>query len=124
MNPDDRAFDPPPSPPSEEELRAELVRFARRVLRLEEEGRLLSSPADLQTVLGELRRRLFEWEVRRAAELGGQQGVPGVGDSEQVVREAQEAEEALRRDLDRSDGPDGPDGPGDPGTPEDGGDAP
>jgi hypothetical protein len=121
MTPDDRAFDPPPSPPSAEELRAELVRFARRVLRLEEEGRLLSSPADLQTVLGELRRRLFEWEVRRAAELGGQEGVPGAGDSEQVVREAQEAEEALRRDLDRSEGPDGADGAGDPDA---GGDAP
>jgi hypothetical protein len=118
MNPDDRAFDPPPSPPSEEELRAELVRFARRVLRLEEEGRLLSSPADLQTVLGELRRRLFEWEVRRAAELGGQEGISGVGTSEQVVREAQEAEEALRRDLD---GPDRPDGTTDP---DDGGEAP
>ncbi|CAN5736912.1 hypothetical protein BH23GEM11_BH23GEM11_15730 [soil metagenome] len=75
MSPDDRAFDPPPPPPSEEELRAELVRFSRRVLRLEEEGRLLQSPADLQTVLGELRRRLFEWEVRKAAELRG----PGSG---------------------------------------------
>lgn len=100
----------PPSsspPPSAEELRAELVRFARRLLELEEAGRLLDSPADLQTVLGELRSRLFAWEVRRAAELGRGPRVPGSVDSGEVVREAREAEEALRRALDAD--PDGPD---------------
>ncbi|TVP50016.1 MAG: hypothetical protein EA350_01125 [Gemmatimonadales bacterium] len=109
MSPDDRALDPPP-PPSEEELRAELLRFARKILRLEEEGRLLSSPADLQTVLGELRRRLFEWEVRRAAELGIMESRSRGSDSDQIVREAREAEEQLRRDLDAADDPDGPQG--------------
>jgi hypothetical protein len=105
MSLDDRASDPPTPPPSEDELRAELLRFARRILRLEDEGRLLASPADLQTVLGELRRRLFEWEVRRASELGGAaSGAPGRS-SDQVVREALEADEELRRKLDRQGDP-------------------
>jgi hypothetical protein len=117
MSRDDHAFDAPPPPPSEEELRAELLRFARGILRLEEEGRLLASPADLQTVLGELRRRLFEWEVRRAAELGGAATGAAGGSSDQVVREALEAEDAFRRNLDGQDGRDEPDRPDDQESP-------
>jgi len=105
---------PPPSspPPSAEELRAELVRFARRLLELEETGRLLDSPADLQTVLGELRSRLFAWEVRRTSDLGRDPRVPGSVDSSKVVREAREAADALRRELDAdTDGSDQESGP-------------
>jgi hypothetical protein len=103
--------DPGPSfspPPTGEELRAELVRFARRLLELEEAGRLLDSPADLQTVLGELRRRLFAWEVRKSAELGSGPREPGTVDSDEVVREAREAEDALRRELDAEAGGEDP----------------
>jgi uncharacterized alpha-E superfamily protein len=84
------------------------VRFARRLLELEETGRLLDSPADLQTVLGELRSRLFAWEVRRTSDLLGRDPrVPGSVDSSKVVREAREAADALRRELDAdTDGPD------------------
>lgn len=100
---------PPASspPPTAEELRAELMRFARRVLELEEAGRLLDSPADLQTVLGDLRRRLFAWEVRRSAELGPGPRAPGSVDSDEVVREAREAADALRRELDGDAGGEG-----------------
>jgi len=107
MTPPDALPTPSPPPPAAEELRAELVRFARRLLELEEAGRLLDSPADLQTVLGELRSRLFAWEVRRSAELGRGPRVPGSVDSGEVVREAREAQDALRRELDAdTDGPD------------------
>ncbi len=101
--------------PSADELRGELVRFARRVLALEAEGRLLDSPADLQTVLGELRRRLFAWEIRRATELreAREAAEERMAASDQVVRDAREAEEALRRLLEGA-GPDAEeaDGPG------------
>jgi hypothetical protein len=85
---------------TDEELRRELVHFARRILDLDARGRLLASPADLQTVMGELRRRLFEFEVRFAAELEPE------GDSEGVVREAREAEASLRRSLEPPPGQD------------------
>jgi hypothetical protein len=112
MTPADEVPSPSPPPPSAEELRSELVRFARRLLELEDAGLLLSSPADLQTVLGELRRRLFAWEVRRTAELDAGTSSPGGVDSDQVVREAREARNALRRELggDREDHPEGDDG--------------
>jgi hypothetical protein len=91
-----------PGAPSADDLRGDLVRFARKVLALEAEGRLLDSPADLQTVLGELRRRLFAWEVRRASEIReAREAAEGAADtSSRVVREAREADEALRRTLD------------------------
>mgnify|MGYP007032587381 CR=1 FL=1 len=104
---------PPPTPgpergpePSQEVLlREALVRFARRILSMEEEGRLLASPGDLQVVLGELRRRLFEWEVRQATGIrDARRDAQGAGtDGNRVVAEAREAEEALRRLLEEDD---------------------
>jgi len=49
---------------SEARLRGDLVAFARLLLRLERDGVLLKSPADLQRLLGELRRKIFAFEVR------------------------------------------------------------
>ncbi len=57
----------PEAPVDPESLRTDLVRFARGILERDAAGRLLDSPADLQTVLGELRRRLFAYEVRFAS---------------------------------------------------------
>ena len=45
-------------------LRGDLVAFARLLLRLDREGALLESPAELQRLLGELRRKIFAFEVR------------------------------------------------------------
>jgi hypothetical protein len=53
----------------EPSLRKDLVAFARSILQMEAEDRLLRSAADLQTVMGELRRRLFAWETRHAESL-------------------------------------------------------
>ena len=49
---------------SPERLRSDLVGFARFVLRLEDEGRILASAAQLQKLLGELRQKLFAYEIR------------------------------------------------------------
>jgi len=96
----------PPSPePSDhlrlgEALRASLLRTARLIERLEADGTLLENPGDLQAIFGELRRRLFEWELR---------GLPprpepdpeeeGTAESLRIVREAEAARESLLRSL-------------------------
>ncbi len=46
------------------QLRADLLRFSELILTLEREGRILRSAAELQHLLGELRQKLFAWEVR------------------------------------------------------------
>jgi hypothetical protein len=98
---------------SEERLRADLVRFAELLLRLEEEGGLLVSPADLQKIMGELRQKLFAWEIRCSRHLGqgddtdaaGEDGRPageGAGEapdaSIRVVREAMERQKQMIRE--------------------------
>jgi len=91
---------------SSEELRADLVRFAELVLRLQEHDGLLVSPADLQKILGELRQKLFAWEIRRSRHLGdagspedrgGATAASGAGEdtSLRVVREALERQERM-----------------------------
>jgi hypothetical protein len=97
---------------SEEQLRADLVRFAELLLRLEEEDGLLVSPADLQKILGELRQKLFAWEVRCSRHLGqpdhtddtgedrGKGAAAGEGPdaSTRVVREALERQKQMIRE--------------------------
>lgn len=56
-----------------EQIRADLVRFARLLLRLDEEGRLLRSIPHVQSLLGDLRQKLFAHEVR------GTHNLPGAG---------------------------------------------
>jgi len=96
-----------------EALRAHLVRLARLILRLEEEGALLREAPRLQKVLGDLRQRLFAYEVRCASppddeaqaaesdEEGGGEGADEVVDeSLRIVREAMRRTEELREELD------------------------
>lgn len=45
-------------------LRSEVARFARILQRMEEKGEVLDRTADIMTLLGELRRMVFAWEVR------------------------------------------------------------
>jgi hypothetical protein len=95
---------------TETQLRADLVRFAELLLRLEAEGGLLVSPADLQKILGELRQKLFAWEIRCSRFLdpvdppggsslhepaGGEGALP---DSLRVVREAIERQREMLRE--------------------------
>ncbi len=102
-----------------EQVRADLVRFARLILRLEEEGRLLRSIPHIQAILGDLRQKLFAHEVRGtrnlpstderrvesplppAAPATEEQEDPGLRDSLRIVREALERqEEAVREWMD------------------------
>ena len=94
-------------------LRAHLVRIARLILRLEEEGALLREAPRLQKVLGDLRQRLFAYEVRRASPPDdAEEGVQGsdeeaadedeaalVDESLRIVREAMRRTEELRAEL-------------------------
>jgi hypothetical protein len=54
-----------------EQIRADLIRFARLLLRLDEEGRLLRSIPHVQSLLGDLRQKLFAHEVRGTRNLPG-----------------------------------------------------
>ena len=93
-------------------LRAHLVRIARLILRLEQEGALLREAPRLQKVLGDLRQRLFAYEVRRASPPGDAEEGQGsdeeaadedeaalVDESLRIVREAMRRTEELREEL-------------------------
>lgn len=79
---------------SAERLRTDLVRFAELLLRLDKEDGLLTSPADIQRILGELRQKLFAWEVRRSRSLGA--GAPQAGTDAPVSAEDPTVSESLR----------------------------
>lgn len=95
---------------SPERLRADLVGFARFVLRLEDEGRILTSAAQLQRLLGELRQKLFAYEIRSShlnleqprrpeaeSSRGAEELDPVMRNSLRVVREAlRRSEEMLQ----------------------------
>lgn len=96
-------------------LRASLLRVARLIERLEAEGTLLDAPGDLQAIFGDLRGRLFEWELRglpaqtEAAEAAEADPASADADSSEsdavppdslrIVREAEARMEALLREL-------------------------
>lgn len=94
-------------------LRTHLVRLARLILELERDGALLREAPRLQKVLGDLRQRLFAYEVRGTADLdateapdadadrdpAGDDRDSAVEESLRIVREALEREEELRDEL-------------------------
>lgn len=95
-----------------EEVRRQMVRVARLILRMEEEGRLLREAPRLQKLLGDLRQRLFAYEVRCTAELGtpdarAEDGRtepeevddPLLSESLRVVQEALERQQELTEEL-------------------------
>jgi hypothetical protein len=98
---------------SDARLRYEVQRFARILQRMEEDGETLDRTADILTLLGELRRMVFAWEVR--CTFQGDEGVDGgpeetaaddapdpasETDSERIVREALEQESDFLSGLD------------------------
>jgi len=96
-----------------EEVRQQLVRVARLILRMNDEGRLLREAPRLQKLLGDLRQRLFAYEVRCTADLGSTEGAgeheasqaeeevddPVLSESLRVVREALERQRELTEEL-------------------------
>jgi hypothetical protein len=67
--PDDRQREPRGGPPSEDRVRLELVLFADLILRLEKENRLAEALPFVLSRLGDLRRLLFDYEVRATERL-------------------------------------------------------
>lgn len=91
-----------------DQLREELVSFARLILLLERKGALLDRSASVLRLLGDLRRMVFAWEVRVTDREGPPRprrpgARPSAGDddpSARIVREARERERELLRELD------------------------
>ncbi|MFP3948728.1 MAG: hypothetical protein ACLFWG_08350 [Longimicrobiales bacterium] len=105
-----------------EEVRRHVVRVARLILRMDEEGRLLREAPRLQKLFGDLRQRLFAYEVRCTADLGPSAASeeddgagtenrddPVLSESLRIVREALERQQELTEELDS--GPPPPEGP-------------
>ena len=93
-----------------EQLRAELLRFAELIQRMDREAILLRSSPRILRLLGELRQMLFAFEIRGARHLGGENatGAPGSDPAEgltrgspQIVREARRCEKELQDELER-----------------------
>ena len=79
-------------PPSEERVRLELVLFADLIQRLEREGRLAGELPFILHRMGDLRRLLFDYEVRSTERL-----LPIEDPAERAARELiREVEESMR----------------------------
>lgn len=84
-----------------EELRRSLLRLAALIQRLDEKGRLLEGAPRLLKLMGDLRSKIFDYEVRSTGRLLPKSEVPPeVLEAERIVQEAirrqEEAEEEWR----------------------------
>ena len=107
---------------SDARLRYEIQRFARILQRMEEKDEVLDRTADILTLLGELRRMVFAWEVRctfrgeesesaedsRSPEAEKRPGGHPESDSERIVREAREQHSEFLGGLPAGSGEDEP----------------
>lgn len=93
-----------------ERLRSEILRFARLLQKMDEEGVLLDKTPSVLRMLGELRQMLFAHEVRYTRKLlpsqkpdqpPDQAPDPGLDDSRRVVEEALRREKELQEELER-----------------------
>ena len=86
------------SAPSAGQVRRALLAFGELIQRLEEEGRLLEAVPLLLQRLGDLRRILFDYEVRATERLMPVED-PVERESRRVVREAMERYEEMIEEL-------------------------
>ncbi len=77
--------------PTDSDVRRALLAFGDLVRRLEDQGRLLSALPLVQGRLGDLRRLIFEYEVRVTERLLPVED-PKERDARRIVREARERE--------------------------------
>jgi len=84
-------------PPTAAEVRAALLAFTDLVRRLDQDDRLLSTSPLIMGRLGDLRRMLFEYEVRVTERLLPIED-PVERESRRVVREAREGDDEANRD--------------------------
>jgi hypothetical protein len=83
--------------PTEDDVRRALLAFGDLLRRLEDQGRLLRSLPLVQGRLGDLRRMIFEYEVRVTERLLPSAD-PAERDARRIVREAQEREREAAED--------------------------
>ncbi len=96
-----------------DKARAELLRFAELIQRMDREDILLRSSPRVLKMLGELRQMLFAYEIRGARHLGGKD-LPGPQESTpeaaldpdesaslRIVEEALKREKELQEELER-----------------------
>ncbi|MCL7956398.1 MAG: hypothetical protein M8860_03925 [marine benthic group bacterium] len=101
-NAHDRPDEKPESgPPSEERVRLELVLFADLVLRLEKEGRLAEALPFVLERLGDLRRLLFDYEVRGTERLLPIED-PLEREARRIIREVEESRRRMLGEWDDS----------------------
>ena len=74
------------------ELRRELLQLADLIQRLEESGELLQASPELIRIMGNLRSKLFEYEVRHTGRL-----LPKPTDAPEVLEAQRIVEDAARR---------------------------
>jgi len=104
-----------------EQLRSEVLRFARLLIKMDDEGVLLASTPSVLRLLGELRQMLFAYEVRATRRLLPPESSeprmvapedPSLLDSTRIVEEALRREKELQEELEkrhlREDPPDEP----------------
>lgn len=96
-----------------ERLRSELLRFARLITKMEEEGVLLDKTPSVLRMLGELRQMLFAHEVRYTRKLlppektqdqpvePADAADPATEDSRRIVEEALRREKELQEELEK-----------------------
>lgn len=84
-------------------LRADLVRFAELILRLEKNNLLLRSAPEIQRLIGDLRQKLFAYEVRSTTEFPSlpmqveeeEEEDPMIRESLRVVKEAMDRQREI-----------------------------
>jgi len=74
-----------------EKLRQSLLRLARLIRKLDQQGRLLESSPELMRLMGNLRSKLFDYEVRHTGRL-----LPEVSEPPEVMEAQRIVEEAAR----------------------------
>lgn len=96
--------------PTGEQVRSALLRFGELVRRLDDDGRLLRALPLLLGRLGDLRRLLFEYEVRVTERLLPVED-PAEREARRIVREATERAEEISEEWGSGWEPDEPDDP-------------
>lgn len=91
-------------PPSEDRVRLELVLFAEFIQRLEKSGSLMKAVPLLLSRLGDLRRVLFDYEVRGTERLLPIED-PKEREARRILRQIEESKREMLEDLGRGWGP-------------------
>ena len=110
-DPNSHEEQPRSEPPSEERVRLELVLFADLVLRLEKENRLAEAVPFILSRLGDLRRLLFDYEVRATERLLPIED-PHERETRRLLREVEERHRQMTDEWGDSRTPDGEEEPG------------